>query len=121
MRVKGIERPTFIQNSRLGRRIFQITGDYLEISGTILGRKTEEKILLRSLSPDFQYEARRLHGMIMIFVILAVICARIWLYLVQDDRLPYGLAIYPAMFTLVFLSGALIFWPRFEFYSFRNH
>lgn len=115
------ERPTFIQNARLGRTIFQINGEYLEIDSHLFGDRNEWKVLLNSIDPDFEVGHVRMHIPLILFFGLTLGCLISAAFCFNSERIP-------GMFLAISIYGAgisfwlaCVFWEKLEILSFQNH
>jgi hypothetical protein len=112
---------TFIQYSRLGRVIFQLRDDFLDVACSRMGRLDERRIRLRTIDPDFQRLSR--HGCLLIIVpgSVVLICAAALWAILHQDALPRELAVWPGEIMCLALWAAIRGTPPFVFYLFRNH
>lgn len=111
----------FILRSRIGRRIFTLKDDVLEVSVTSLDRRSEAVIPLRRISPDYEVGAARNNSAIAILLIPGVLLGYFAWFLLSQDRIPRYLAIYPIIFGGAFITAAVQLIPRFEYFVFKDH
>jgi hypothetical protein len=111
----------FIQRSRLGRSIFALRGDQLEITSHLFGRKSETEIPLRMISSNYEVDARRYFVLIIVPLLFAIGCITIFCLLLRQEAWPQMFAMYPAMFTVMFVWIALKHVPRVEYFTFTDH
>lgn len=118
--------PTFVQRSRLGKKIFQIRDGVLEVTAYRLGAKFgEHRFDLQTLDPDYQPRTGRLH-VLLIFggVGLVLALAVLWgLYnqtFIPREALTY-FYYWPASMLAVSLAWVVYGTRRVEYYVFCNH
>lgn len=115
--------PTFLAKTRVGRFLFQIRTDRLEISTGIWPGARPHERLLRTISPRFSRRAVFLPSLVFVPLLFSgVSFALVWLVgqaaSVISSLVP---AIYPALFGGIFLVRAIRGIPPVEFYAFRDH
>ena len=118
--------PTFIQNSRIGRVIYQIRDGHLQISASKFGRGFNEcRLALRSLNPNYTPRFVRLYALLVIPFVLALLCGVVIRGLFHQTLIRQEALIYiyqwPVTFGVVFLILAIRGIRRVEFFEFRNH
>lgn len=111
----------FILRSRLGRVIFTLKADRLEIYQKNFGRAETVEVALRSISPDYERVARRLPlWMLWPGFALVTICMGAYALLVSQDIGPREWAVYPAFCGLVLLWSITQLLRRFDCFVFRD-
>lgn len=117
-------RPTFIQDSRLGRVIFQIRDGCLFISSQHFGRQIEDRVDLRSLTSNYEARAVRLYSWLVICLAGCLLCAVVMWGLWRQTTVPRDALLifgtWAAMSFGVCLLGAIRATPRLFFYVFSN-
>jgi hypothetical protein len=111
----------FIQRSRLGRSIFALRGETLELTSHLWGRKNELRFPLRSISADYDLQASRFPRVIALHLVLALVCFDATYRLLMAGTWPQILAMYSGIFGLMFLLAGLRFVRRVEYFIFRDH
>jgi hypothetical protein len=111
----------FIQRSRVGRRLFALRGDELEITAQTLGRREEARIPVRAISADYRLDAKRSTVTIFASLGFAGVCFQLAAFVCMQDIVSKAVAIYPLMFAGVFVWVAFQFVPRLEFFTFTDH
>jgi hypothetical protein len=115
-------RSFFIQKSRLGRAIFEVTEDAVLRSSRLFGVRDETSVPLRALNPEPQHRGVRYTWVIVISGIIAavsVVAVRVaWL---APEGLSTGLSTYPFFFLGIALITAIRFTPRVHFVEFHDH
>lgn len=94
----------FIQRSWTGRRIFQLRGDVLTISGSVLGVSGNQVIPLRTINPDYQRHATRFGLLIVAPLILCGLSLAAGTAILLYLPMAYMLSIYAVIF---FIAGAV--------------
>lgn len=115
---------TFIQNSRAGRAIFEISRDEVHVSSWMLGRRGELRVPVRELSPNYVPGSVRIYTALYGSLAGVLVCsATLWL-LYRTDAVPEGpqgfLAHWPLIGLAASLVNAIRFTPRVEFFTFCN-
>lgn len=110
----------FIQRSRLGRVVFTLRDDELEVMTQFFGNRFERKIPIRSIATDYHAVAHRSTRLIVLFLILAGVCIFLARLAFTQSVLPTIVGIYPTMFAVGFAAGALAFARRLEGYQFTD-
>ena len=111
---------TFIERSRIGKTIYMLREDHLDISRDRFGDRGENRISLRQLSGECALGARRIHVWTLIGVVVA--CACIWLlgHMLSQTVIPMGAAIhvigYILMTLVVFVGVAFNGVRRVEYW-----
>ncbi len=113
--------PTFIQSSRVGRSIFQLRGDVIEITQTILGRRQETRIPIKTLSRDYDRIARRMPQLFVIPLVLCIPCFWVIDYILGQKEVPHEFAIYPGLFMLALVVAAMRGVPRIDRFQFYDY
>lgn len=115
---------TFIQNSRAGRAIFEISRDKIHVSSWLLGRRSELRVPIRELSSKYVSGSVRIYAVLYGSLAGVLVCsAALWL-LYHTDAVPEGPQGFLAHWPLIGLAASLInairFTPRVEFFTFCN-
>jgi hypothetical protein len=115
---------TFIQNSRAGRAIFEISRDEVHVSSWMLGRRSALRVCLRELSPNYVPGSVRIYAILYGSLAGVLVCsAALWL-LYHTEAVPEGpqgfLAHWPLIGLAASLVNAIRFTPRVEFFTFLN-
>ncbi len=116
-----MSKPTFIQDSRLGRAIFQIGDEYIEVCARQFGRKIDQRFLLRTIDPRFISLSRRFLGLILIPLGFSIsLGVAIW-------RIPHQNLFPHEVLPTLYIYLAVTLWftirgiPPVTFFEFRNH
>lgn len=117
--------PTFVQKSRINQVIYQIRDGRLLISERqLLGKFQDRELDLSRLDPDYQPGIARNYTALIIFLVLAALCGTLTWAGMRQSLIPQGAAIYvlqwPAIAFVVFLSAAIKWSRRIEYYRFSN-
>jgi len=118
--------PTFVQRSRLGKKIFQIRNGVLEISTSRLSTGfAEHRFDLQTLDPDYQPRTGRLHillilGGVGLVLSLAVLWGLQNQTVIPREAVPY-FSYWPGMMLAVSLGWVVYGTRRVEYYVFCNH
>lgn len=111
----------FIQRGRLGRTIFRMRGDQLDIDVWRFGLRGRSSFALRSLSPDYEIRAVRVHWLYLWPAFVALV-AGVIIYLMLSVPFPFrSLVIYPGIFLAVGVAGFVHGLKRVEFFLFSDH
>jgi hypothetical protein len=115
-----IER-VFILRSRVGRNIYVIRGDTLEVSWRLAGAYHNFKLPIRSISSDYEVRgARHLRGVILLLLPVAL-CIAAYRFLLHHPEWPDFLLQYPMYVGATYALAAIKLYPRFEWFVFKNH
>jgi hypothetical protein len=112
----------FILRTPVGRVIFTLKSDALEIVQKRFGLLETVVVPLRSISPDYEHVARRLPfwsllpALLTAAALLGAYCLLIW-----QDVVPSAWAMYPAAFGVLILWGTTRLLRRFDCFVFRDH
>jgi hypothetical protein len=112
----------FILRTRVGRAIFTLKPEVLEISQKLLGQMHTVTIPLTSISPDYERVAWRLPlwrlwpGAVMILVGFGG-----YYVLLRQEVVPREFAMYPAALGVPALWGVARLLRRFDCFVFRDH
>jgi hypothetical protein len=112
---------SFIQRSRIGRGIFLLRKDALEVTISSFGTKSSNRYLLRSIAPDYQLVAHRFWILIIAPLVLGIAAASAGVWILSRPTLPADLAILPALFALALLVASFRGIPRVELFLFFDH
>lgn len=104
--------PTFVQNSRIGRTIFQLKGDTLLVSDLGPAGGGDRTIDLRSIDPDYQPEAFRVDLLVIMPLLMAAVSALVvWgvsrLFGAIGHVVPGGMFFHLALWPLLIFAGSL--------------
>lgn len=118
--------PTFVQNSRVGRTYFQIRERTLSVSSHVADSGfAESSFDLRTIDPDYKPQVLRLHTLLIIPGIAAVLSFFVVWGLMQIEALPRFAVIYfiqwPAIVFAVALALAIRGSRRIEYFVFRDY
>jgi hypothetical protein len=112
---------TFIQNSRLGRSIFQLRGEQLEVSW-FGGARAKKTFPLLGISPDYYRGRRRFH---LLYIVPGVFgffgLGAVWIERVQNIVEHQFIFLYPWILALAGIVGIIRGVPRVEFFQFYDH
>lgn len=112
---------SFIQRSRIGRGIFLLRDDLLEVTILSFGIKSTNSYPLRSIEPDYELVAQRFWILILVPLVISAALMGLTYVLVSQQMLPKAAAIYSALFALAFAIGAIRGVPRVERFLFFDH
>lgn len=117
--------PTFIQNSRINRVIFQINDGHLLVSTKpLVGPFQEHRFALRNLDPDYRPGFTRNYALLLTPLVLAVLCAGVFRGLWQQSLLPREAIRVPLMYSAIWfaasIAGAIRGSRRIEYFQFNN-
>ena len=99
--------PTFNQRSRLGRTLFQVNGEYLEITTSLWGEKKEKLVLLRSIDINYERSAKRVYWLILIPLFAAAACSSLIRAILNQEVFPHEVAIWPSVLLPFLLIQAV--------------
>lgn len=117
-----MSRVFFIQNSRAGRAIFELTACDLTISTRFVGRRQETTTELRCLQAEPRRRSVRMTGVLIFCGAIAVLSVMVLrLVWIAPEGLRGGLAFYPLLFLGVSLVTAIRYTPRLELIEFHDH
>jgi len=111
----------FLQRSRIGKAVFILYSETLEVTTHRLGARNVQVFPLHTLSADYHRTAERFYSIIVIPLVLAGAC--MWLInvlLVADHPLAEGFLIYPFVGFFAFGWAALRGVPWVELLVFSN-
>jgi len=111
----------FIQNSRIGRKLFLLKDDYIEVALTVRGGKQQERISLKTVDREYERIARRFPVLVVIPLVFGGLCLWIVQAILTQETLPHPFGIYPGLFALSFLSAAVRGIPKIDTFQFYNH
>lgn len=117
---------TFVQNSRVGRAYFQIRDGTLSVSSRVPGSGfAETSFDLRTIDPDYEPQVVRLHALLIIPGIAAVLSLGVVWGFMQISAIPRGAVVYfvqwPAVVFAVALALAIRGSRRVEYFVFHDH
>lgn len=112
---------SFIQRSRIGRGIFLLREQTLEVTTSVFGVNSARMFSLSSISPDYQPVAQRFWILILVPLILTVLALAAVSWILHDDRIQDTLAIYPLMLAIVWTIVTFNGVPRVELFVFFDH
>lgn len=111
----------FIENSRSGRTLFELTETHLISTRWTLGVREEESVELRTLDPVHDVHPVRLTGMLAFFGALAVAGALMLRFSVlAPEGLRAVLTVYPLLLLGGALVGAIRYTPKLDLVVFRD-
>jgi hypothetical protein len=115
----------FIERSRMGRSIYELSDRQLEIWGKRGWNKYSRKLELQNLSFGvLRHRRRDLRAAGLLFA-LCLILGGVTCVLLLQDKIPLGAVIFLAMgsgaFSVTFLVGAIRWLSPFEIIQFNNH
>jgi hypothetical protein len=115
---------TFIQNSRAGRAIFEISRGEVLVSSWISGRQSVFRIPVRELSANYIPGAVRIYAVLYGSLAGVFVCSATLWFLYHSSAVPEGPQGFLAHWPLIGLAASLInairFTPRVEFFTFCN-
>lgn len=114
-------RRVFILRSRLGRSIFILREDSLEITSHLFGTKSESRFPIRSISPDYDVRGWRSLGAISLLLVPVALSIVAYRYILHHAWVPEMFAHYPLYFGATYAVAAIKLFPRFEAFVFKNH
>jgi hypothetical protein len=111
----------FVLRSRLGRNIYVIRGDTLEITWRLLGARQNLEVPIQSISSD--YEVRGVRHLRQVALLLApvALCIAVYRFLIHHPEWPDFLLHFPIYTGATFAIAAIKLYPRFETFVFKNH
>lgn len=112
---------SFIQRSRIGRGIFLLREDTLEVTVSSFGTKSSNRHLLRSIDLDYQLVAHRFWILILAPLVLGIAAASAAVWILNRPTLPADLAFFPGLFALALLVSSFRGIPRVELFLFLDH
>jgi hypothetical protein len=117
--------PTFVQESRLGRTIYQIREGVLAISISRWTGFEEHQVDLRRLDPNYEPKSIRLYGLLILPGVGLLISALAYWGLYHQPLVPREAMVYFFRWPIIGIAVSLILAirgsRRFEFYQFKNH
>ena len=111
----------FILRSRLGRSVFVLQDDSLEITSYLFGRKREARIPISTISSEYEVRGPRALRTVTLLLVPVALCVIAYRWLLHHPELPDFLLHYPVYVGAIFALAALRFFPRFEVFVFKNH
>lgn len=115
----------FIQRSRVETVIYTLSDESLQASCKHLGRKLERHFNLRSLDPAYAIQRVRLYRVLYFALAGVILCASCLWFAVHSNWVPEGarllLSYAPGLGLLSFLALAVIYTPKIEVLTFKNH
>ncbi len=111
----------FILRSRLGRNIYVIRGNVLQITWRLLGVHGETEIPIRSVSSEYEVQGARPLRTVTVLLLPVALCIVAYRFLLSHPNLPDFLLQYPIIIGAAYALAAIKFYPRFEWFVFKNH
>lgn len=118
--IEPIQR-VFILRSRIGRNIYLIRGDALEVTWRLWGAHQEARIPLKSISADYEVRAVRHLRQVLLLLIPVALCVVAYRFLLSHPEWPDFLFQIPLYIGATFAVAAIKLYPRFEWFVFKNH
>jgi hypothetical protein len=113
----------FIQRSRLGRSIFHLRENRIEVELRNFGLRSSAVHPFRMISPDYTLAAKRVHFLYVVPLMFGAVSLFL-IGVMLHHPLPASLnslIIYPVIFTGLAVVGALRGFRRIEFFVFYDH
>ncbi len=111
----------FIQDSRIGQRVFHLKGDSLEINGKQFGEEVKLELPIRRISGDYTRGTRRFPLLIVVPLVLSVPCFALIYVILNQNVVPHELIMQPCFFLIFLLPAAIRVAVRVEFFQFYDH
>lgn len=117
--------PTFIQNTRIGRTIFQVRNGFVVVSATRFGRPLRDyRIDLRSLDSNYSPRSVRVYSLWVIPLVIALLCMAVFKAMRHQNLVPpetfYVFYPWLAIGFGVSIFSAIQGTRRVEYFEFRN-
>ena len=111
----------FILRSRIGRNIYVMRDDALEITSRLFGTRHEQRIPIRTISPEYGVRGTRLLRVVTLLLLPVAACIIALRLLARIPHVPDEMMWFPAEIGAVYLIAAIRFIPRFEWFEFKDH
>jgi hypothetical protein len=111
----------FIQRSRLGRSIFMLGSEHLDVTAFNFGMKSAQKFSLKSISTDYQVIAHRYWFLILVPFVMAAACIGLSYAILSQDAIPHGPVFHVGIFLAAFIIATFRGVPRVEHIVFLDH
>jgi len=112
--------PIFVQKSRVGRTVFQIRGDQLEIYARNFGRRASGRIPLAQISSDYELVARRFPVLIYAPLGTAALSYALIYAAFHQTTVPREIATGPIVFFAISVLAVFRGVPRLEIFVFQD-